>query len=351
MKENKYVQIYNDIKKDIVEGVLKTGDKLMSKRDMSISSNVSIITVEHAYELLEEEGYITSKERSGYFVSFSDEMYGINNTVNSEVHILDDLKTDDDNYERFRFGIYAKTIRTVINEYGDKLLDKQENRGCRYLREVLCGYLGKNRHIFTEPDRIFIGSGAEYLYGLIIQALGRNRIFGIESPSYSKIEQVYNANNVTYRMLTLHNDGIDCNSLNESDVDVLHITPYRSFPSGVSATAYKKREYIKWSKEKDGLILEDDVESEINGPGRSEETLYSISEGKRVIYMNTFSRTISPALRIAYMVIPEDLIDLFDNKVGFYSCTVPTLEQYAVAKLIENGDFERHINRMRRVKK
>ena len=181
--------------------------------------------------------------------------------------------------------------------------------------------------------------------------LGRKHVYGIESPSYKKIEQVYRAAEVTYELLPLTHDGIDSTALSMTKASVIHTTPYRSFPTGITASANKRHEYIRWSSQKNRYIIEDDFESEFSVSTKAEETLFSLSEYNNVIYMNTFSKTISPALRVAYMVLPVTLVNEFENKLGFYSCTVPTFEQYVLAELINSGDFERNINRVRRNKR
>ena len=146
----------------------------------------------------------------------------------------------------------------------------------------------------------------------------------------------------------MRNSGIDSKALAGTKANVLHTTPYRSYPSGVTATASKRYEYIRWSEQSDRYIIEDDFESEFSVSSKPTEILFSLSDSDNVIYLNTFSKTISPSLRIGYMVLPEHLVDSFDKKLGFYSCTVPTFMQYVLTELINNGDFERHINRVRR---
>ena len=200
-------------------------------------------------------------------------------------------------------------------------------------------------------EQIIIGSGSEYLYGLIIELLGRNRTYAIESPSYKKIEQVYQANEIHYDPLPLTYSGINSKSLFSTKADVLHTTPYRSYPSGVTATASKRHEYIRWSKQGKRYIIEDDYESEFSVSAKPTETLFALSNSDNVFYLNTFSKTISPSLRIGYMVLPKHLVIPFERKLGFYSCTVPTFMQYVLTELINNGDFERHINRVRRIKR
>ena len=132
---------------------------------------------------------------------------------------------------------------------------------------------------------------------------------------------------------------------------VLHTTPYRSYPTGVSASASKRHEYIRWSNANDRYIIEDDFESEFSVSSKPEDTLFALSDRDNVIYLNTFSKTVSPSLRIGYMVLPRKLVGEFDARLGFYSCTVPTFEQYVIARLLQNGDFERHINKVRRKKR
>ena len=152
-------------------------------------------------------------------------------------------------------------------------------------------------------------------------------------------------------MLPLSKDGIDTSSLLSSKTDILHTTPYRSYPTGVTATASKRHEYIRWASTNSRYIVEDDFESEFSVSSKPEETLFSISENDNVVYMNTFSKTVSPALRVGYMVLPKHLVEVYEQKLGFYSCTVATFMQYVLAELINNGDFERHINRFRRAKR
>ena len=341
-----YLQIYKQIKDDIINGYYSYNTKLPSKRLLADETETSTITIEHAYALLCDEGYVESRERSGFFVIFrntdgfafsSDNTY--HNTTSTHEHHI---------YPDFPFSVLAKTMRAVISDLGEDILEKSENKGCAPLRLSIKHYLAKNRGISVDKEQIIIGSGAEYLYGLIIELLGRNRTYGIEEPSYKKIEQVYKASEVPYKALRLSNDGIDSSVLAKTDANVLHTTPYRSYPTGVTASANKRHEYIRWASIGERFIIEDDFESEFSVSTKPEDTLFSLSEDDNVIYLNTFSKTISPSLRVGYMVLPKQLASAFDERLGFYSCTVPTFEQYVIAKLIQNGDFERHINRVRR---
>ena len=238
-----------------------------------------------------------------------------------------------------------------MSDFGENILDKSPNSGCVELREAIKQYLARSRGITADTEQIIIGSGSEYLYSLIVELLGRNRMYAMEFPSYKMIEQVYLASDVQYQMLPLGSDGIESSALWASCADILHISPYRSFPSGVTATASKRHEYMRWASKGNRYIVEDDFESEFSISKKSEETIFSNTSNDNVIYMNTFSKTISPSLRVGYMVLPKHLVSVFEQKLGFYSCTVPTFVQFVLAELISNGDFERHINRVRRKKR
>lgn len=350
MKQKRYLQIYEQLRKKIIDNTYKYGDKLPSKRVTADDYNVSLVTVEHAYELLLEEDYIRAVERSGYFVSYKESSYYANPSTSKTEYLPPKMQTESplSSKETFSYDIYAKTIRKVLSDYSEEIMQKSPFGGVPLLREGIGDYLKRSRDIHVDSTQIFIGSGAEYLYGLLCQFLDKDIPYAIESPSYQQIQKVYEANGITPRLLPLGKDGIISEDLWNTDAKVLHITPYRSYPTGVSASASKKREYLKWAKENSALILEDDFESEFTPSRKSAETLFSLDTSENVIYLNTFSKTFSSSVRIAYMVIPHRLLDEFINKVGFYACTVPTLEQYALAYIINNGDFERHINRMRR---
>ena len=347
-KRPAYLQLYHQIRDDIIAENYAYNTKLPSKRSLAEETGVSTITVEHAYALLCDEGYVESRERSGFVVIFrkSDEFAAPSvRPTEYSTH------PSEHNYPDFPLSVISKTMRRVLTEHRDLLLEKSPNCGCIELREAIRHYLARNRGIQVDVEQIVIGSGSEYLYGLIIELLGRNRTYAIESPSYKKIEQVYQATEIVYDSLPLTSSGIDSKALAGTKANVLHTTPYRSYPSGVTATASKRHEYIRWAGQGNRYIIEDDFESEFSVSAKPTETLFALSDNDNVIYLNTFSKTISPSLRIGYMVLPKHLIEHFDRKLGFYSCTVPTFMQYVLTELINNGDFERHINRVRRSKR
>ena len=342
--QSAYMQLYHQLRRDIVGGVYPLGTKLPSKRLIAGETGVSVITAEHALAILCDEGYLESRERSGFFVSYAArDCFPV-----AEGEQPHGAQSAHGAGETFPFPSLARTMRRVLSEYGESILIKSPNNGCAELRRAISTYLLRSRGIGVQPGQIVIGSGAEYLYGLIVQLLGRERIFALEDPSYDKIRRVYRANGVQCEMLRLGGDGIRSDELTRTRATVLHVTPFRSYPSSVTASAGKRSEYIRWAKERGGYIVEDDFDSEFSVSTKSEDTLFSLEPNGAVIYLNTFSRTIAPSMRAGYMVLPETLSERFRREIGFYSCTVPVFEQYVLAELIDSGDFERNINRIRR---
>jgi len=348
MKKEKpaYLLLYESIRNAIADNVFPCGSKLPSKRTLAADHGLSLVTVEHALELLEEEGYIEPRERSGIYVSYRSEdvLPVIEESFTPISHSAPDSKT-------FPYNVLARTIRRVLSEYQEEILIKSPSRGLPALQEAIASYLASSRGIHVDPGQIIIGSGSEYLYGLIVQTLGRERIYGIENPSFQTIRLMYEANQVKTDLLRLGNNGILSEELKRTNADVLHITPYRSWPTGISADASKRREYIAWARKKGAVIIEDDYDSEFTLTGKPADTLFALSEGRSVIYLCTFSTTIAPSVRIGYMILPEPLLKQFREKAGFYSCTVSTFSQLILTELIKSGDYARQINRMRRARR
>ena len=346
--EAAYLQLYRQIRADIVSLAYPYGGKLPSKRLIAEETGVSVITVEHTLALLADEGYIEPKERSGYYVCYSEnEVFASPEKAPVPLPRTHTGAPDTD----FPFTALAGAMRRVLADYGERILEKGPNAGEEELRDAIAGYLRRSRNMQVSPTQIVIGAGAEYLYTLIVLTLGRDKTFAIEQPSYEKIEAIYTANGVRLEPLELGHDGIRTAALEASVADVLHITPYRSYPSGVTASASKRRRYLKWAEKTGRYIVEDDYESEFTLSSKPEETLYALSDRPNVIYLNTFSQTLAPGVRMGYLVLPEPLSSAFQANAGFLSCTVPAFEQLVMARLIAGGEFERHINRVRRKKR
>lgn len=341
-----YLQLYEQLKNDIVSQVFLFGTKLPSKRILAAETNLSVITAQHALTLLCDEGYIEARERSGYFVIYRLNDFGARaeTTLSYEIPESHIHSSAGD----FPFSVFAKTARKVLLDYGDKILVKSPNRGMAELRGAICSYLARNNGIKVSPEQVIIGAGAEYLYSLIVQLFGKEKVYAFENPCYEKIRRVYEANGVKCEALKMGSGGIKTSELEKTQADILHITPFNSFPSGITANATKRYEYIKWARERDTYIIEDNYDSELTVSKKNEDTVFSLDNDGRVLYLNTFSKTVAPAMRVGYLILPKNLLALFEEKLGFYSCTVPVFEQYVLSQLILSGDFERHINRVRR---
>ena len=368
LRQPAYLQLYNQIREDITNGICPFQSKLPSKRYLASETGTSVITVQHAYDLLADEGYIESRERSGYYViykenelfpvaSAADDFSSSDGTASepvdaAELHEISDIPIRGPivtpEQEQFPFNTLARKARKVLSEYGESLLERSPNSGTVLLREVIAQYLARSRRMNVSPDQIVIGSGSEYLYNLIVQILGRERTFALEDPSYEKIRLVYEASGVHCEMLPMDREGVRLSALRRSEASVLHVTPFNSYPSGITATASRRAGYIKWAASKDRYIIEDDFDSEFSMSTKAENTLFSLEPQQSVIYMNTFTRTISPAVRVGYMVLPAGQSAAMKEKISIYSCTVPVFTQHLLAELIRSGDFERHINRVRR---
>ena len=375
----KYEKIYALLKTEILSGAYPYGARLPSKRTLAEENGVSLSTAETALDILRSEGYIDSAERSGFFCAYreSDFLFSAAGSVSGDsftvgsgsVVAAEAQDAESGKYEfgaplppssdaaaeapaareeTFPFTVYARAMRRVLAEYGEKLLEKPPKNGVPQLKSALKNYLLRSRALNVNENQIVIGAGAEYLYGVIAELLGTCRIYGTESPAYGQIARVYAAKGAQVRLLRIGADGILSGELAATDADVLHVTPYRSYPTLATATATKKAEYLRFAREKNGYVVEDDYLSEFSPYTKPAETLFGADEAGRVIYVNTFSKTLSPALRAGYMLLPPALAVRYEEELGFYSCPVPATEQYVLAALLSDGSFERHINRLRR---
>lgn len=239
-------------------------------------------------------------------------------------------------------------MRQVLSQQDTRLLEPLHFQGVYELRRAIARHLRDFRGMEVTPEQIVVGAGTEHLYTLIIQLLGRNHIYGVENPGYQKIAQIYQSNGVGCRWIPLDERGLSMDALEKSDVNVIHISPGHHFPTGIVMPVKRRQELLSWAgKDRMRYIIEDDYDSEFRFQGRPIPTLQSIDLQGKVIYMNTFSKTIAPSIRMSYMVLPPHLAVRYQEKLGMYSCTVSGFEQYTLARFLDEGYFEQHINRMR----
>lgn len=357
-----YESLYKCIKNDILQGKLCAGEKLPSKRSFAKNLGISVITVENAYGQLSDEGYIYSMPKRGFYVSDIDVVANPNTgaKTSADANLFDDsasiacspyfadFSSNQTDSEIFPFTIWTKTVRSVLNDNRIQLMINPPCGGILLLRNAIARYLGDFRGMKVAPHQIIIGAGTEYLYGLLIQLLGKNLIYGVENPGYHKIGKICKSMGVTYRHVDLDESGVSIHELEEKKIDIIHTSPSHHFPTGIVMPVSRRYELLGWAaKKKQHYIIEDDYDSELRLSGKPFPTLQSIDVSGKVIYMNTFTKTLASTVRISYMVLPEDLAKRFYSELSFYSCTVSNFEQYTLAEFMENGSFEKHINRLR----
>ena len=344
-----YEALYRCIRADILAGSLTPGQKLPSKRALAQNLEVSKITVEGAYNQLLSEGYIRAQEKVGYFVE------NIPQSFPHHANIIPDTSTEAESplldltgsgTEKFPFSVWSRLQREVMLDYGEKLLLPLPNQGITELRQAIAAHLYAFRSMHVDPENILIGAGTDFLYNLLIQLLGREKTYAVEDPGYGKIHKIYAAGGVRCISVPMDHEGVLPAAL--EDAQVLHLSPAHHFPTGLVTSVPRRQELLEWAQRCDGYIIEDDYDSEFRFDAHPKPTMQSLDRSGRVIYMNTFSKSLAPSIRISYMVLPPELMAVFRRNLGFYSCTVSSFEQYTLARFLDRGYFEKHINRMRK---
>ena len=343
-----YEALYRCIRGDILSGALKPGEKLPSKRALAENLEVSKITVETAYNQLLSEGFIRSQEKVGYFVEDverSARPLPSAETSEGEIHREFLLDLTAKGTEHFPFSVWSRLQREVMLDYGEKLLSPLPNQGIPELRQAIAAHLAAFRGMEVDPRNILIGAGTDFLYNLLIQLLGRDKAYAVEDPGYGKIRKIYAAGGVECISAPMDEKGVRPECLKHAQV--LHISPSHHFPTGLVTPVSRRLELLAWAEDGEKWIIEDDYDSEFRFDAHPMPAMQSL-DPERVIYMNSFSKTLAPSIRISYMVLPAALMGAFREKLGFYSCTVPSFEQYTLARFLSRGHFEKHLNRMRK---
>lgn len=406
-----YEYLYRCIRSDIEAGVIAPGEKLPSKRSFARHLGVSLITVEGAYSQLIAEGYLRAEPRRGYFAcdlnssgvvsGRKPSLLGVGSSSLGTTHPTDgDLlpeeglaqayaslaaagrpredRIDADGqsatlasssgengfngeavfadftgssvpFGMFPYAAWAKSLRDALTRESERMLVGETGfAGALRLRKAIADHLRGFRGMEVDPECIVVGAGSQVLYNWLVQLLGRNLHYGVEDPGYLRLSRIYEANNVELSHIPLDENGIDMASVVESSADVLHLMPSHQFPTGIVTSIGRRYELLGWASAKDNrYLVEDDYDCEFRLTGRPIPSLQSIDATGKVIYANTFTKSLGPAFRIGYLVLPPELADRFRRELGFYSCTVSAIDQLALARFIESGDYERHVNRLR----
>ena len=342
-----YECLYRCLRQDILEGKLVFGEKLPSKRALAENLKVSRITVENAYEQLASEGYLRTEERVGYFVEdVARRLPAQERVCQPEAPEEPLLDLTANGPARFPFSVWNRLQLEVMREETGKLLQSGPHAGCLQLRHAIARQLWDFRGMAVDPENIVIGAGMDFLCNLLIQLLGRERIYAVEDPGYDKIRRIYDAAGVKRILVPMDGDGVLPEALDQAGV--LHISPSHHFPTGITTSKKRRDALLCWAQQNDGYIIEDDYDSEFRFRCHPMPALQTMDRQGRVIYMNSFSKTLAPSIRVSYMVLPAGLMEKFRQNLGFYSCTVSGFEQYTLARFLSGGHFEKHINRMRK---
>lgn len=352
-----YEKIYEYIKNEIVDGKISKGEKLPSTRLLAEQLSVSRSTIEMAYHQLLAEGYIQSEAYRGHFVCDIRELYRLEQkqiSVQKEIK----TKTEEKKYidfspyaidtKHFPYNIWRKLHRNVLLDDKEELLLAGDKQGDAGLRRAIADYLHQARGVNCNPSQIIIGAGNEYLENLLSQMLGSRKKVLMDDPTYLQAYRTFANMGYDVKTAAIGEKGMAIEQVRKIQPDIIYVMPSHQFPLGVVMPLKERLELLQWASEADGrYLIEDDHDSEYRYRGKPIPSLQSIDHSERVIYLGTFSKSIAPSLRISYMVLPEHLMEVYQRKCGFYSTTVPKVEQEVLKEFIQEGHFGRHLNKMR----
>ncbi|HHT96429.1 MAG TPA: PLP-dependent aminotransferase family protein [Clostridiales bacterium] len=354
-----FEQIYSHIKFEILNGNYIFNTKLPSKRKLADHLKCSQNTVQAAYNQLVSEGYLVSKQRSGYYVCKLDGILNISNKKNTKINSNSDKSKYKYHFsyhgvdlENFPFITWRRINRDSINEFDQDFFKAGHPQGLYELRESICHYLRSSRSVKCIPEQIIISSGTELILQLLIQAFNESSVFGLENPGYERLSLLFKSNNRQYKAIPLDKDGMILSSLERSAADIISITPSHQFPTGNIMPINRRIQLLNWANQSPNrYIIEDDYDSEFKYSGKPIPSLQGLDNYGKVIYIGSFSKSLSPSMRISYAVLPQELLNEYKENLNFYICPVPYLEQKILHTFISEGYFERHLNKMRNIYK
>lgn len=356
-----YEQIYLYLKEEIRSGRLKYGVRLPSTRLLAENLKVSRSTTQMAYDQLLSEGYIESRPCKGYFVLDIRELVEIRETVVNEFFGEEqekknkwkiDFSPRGIDLESFPYGTWRRISKKILVDDKKELFLSGNHQGEPSLREAIGNYLHTARGVRVSPEQIVLGAGNEYLLMLLYQILGKDRVIGMENPTYKQAYFVFHSLGYQVMPISMDAQGIQVDKLEESGADVAYVMPSHQHPMGIVMPVRRRMELLNWAARKEGrYIIEDDYDSEFRYRGKPIPALQGSDREGRVIYIGTFSRSIAPAIRISYMVLPQNLLHSYRQNCGFYASTVSRIDQNILYEFLVSGAYERHLNRMRAIYK
>lgn len=352
----KYLYLYARIREEILSGAIPGGQRLPSKRNLAEQLNVGVITVGNAYDLLVTEGYLTAKERTGFFVQDLPPEYARaaekSDPVPSDKMMEPEPPAAESKAYRvsmrlFPAATWNRLMRETLNHDGGLFAAAPYN-GLYELRRAIADFLARSRSMQVDPAQVIIASGTDTLHIRLTRVFGHSVVYGVEDPGYKRLADVLSAFGNLTRFIPIDREGLKIDALDESDADVVHVSPANHFPTGVVMTAARRGELLEWAgRSSKRYIIEDDYDSEFRYQGSYIPPLYNADTRGRVIYMNTFSKTLVPSLRISYMILPPALLSRYRAVMQDTPCNVSSFEQATLAHFIDDGYFERHIYRIK----
>ena len=350
-----YEFLYNSLKRDILNGRLAQGSKLPSKRALAKDNQISVRTVMNAYEQLLAEGFIVSEEKRGYFVAkvYEDDIRSIKRMKKAKEEKQKDYVVDFTAHklvcDKFPVSMWKKIMREVLTDYDTELIEKADYRGIRKLRRAIADYLYRSRGMNVDEECVVIGAGIEYLFGRLYKIFPKDSIYAMENPGYQRIRHIYEDYSLKWKCIAMDEEGIKIRDLEESNAKIIHTSPEHHFPLGITMSKQRREELLAWANEEpDRYIIEDDYDCEYRYDARLAPAIQCGDETGRVIYINSFSISLAPSIRISYMVLPKELMEKYKKIASVYSNSVCSCEQYALAKFLDAGYFERHMRRMKK---
>ena len=357
-----YEYVYQQIRDDIVAGRIAAGEHLPSKRAFASHLGISVITIENAYSQLLAEGYICSKPRRGYYACELPEApvlasaaedadrdaapasFGVHDSCGQPEQFA---PLSPSALEAAR--LWQSALRaTLASEDEREIFSPAPAQGTARLRRAITHHLRGTRGMNVNPDNIVIGAGAQLLDTMLVQLLGADKVYAVEDPGYLRLTRIYQAMGCEVRHIPLDGEGVNLGELLDAGADVLHLMPSHQYPTGLVTSIARRYALLSWAADRSGrYLIEDDFDCEFRLAGKPIPALASIDAAQSVIYTNTFSKSLSSALRLAYMVLPDELMERFRRELGFYASSVSSVDQIALARLLESGDYERHVNRVR----
>lgn len=356
-----YLQLYNYIKNEITSGRIEPQSKLPSIRHLADYLKISRTTIEATYHQLSVEGYITSKPKAGYFVNYIDNNAfkpGQKANVSEEknenqlknIKIEYDFRNDYIDSQCFDFNLWRKYLNKALITDKSRFLKYGSHQGELELRQQLAKYVHQSRGVICSADQIVIGSGVQSLLNILCGILkpGYSSI-GFEEPGFKQARHIFKDHGFEILPVKLDEDGINVDYLARTGAQIVYVSPSHQFPMGSVMSIGKRVRLLNWAHTKNRLIIEDDYDSELRYSGRPIPSLQGLSEGNKVVYLGTFSKILLPSIRISFMVLPDNLLAIYNQEKKKYNQTSSQIEQIALALFMKEGMLEKHIRKLRKI--